>query len=193
MPGSEPFLQVQSAYESLMTRLELQEPAPSAEESDAQQDQCNGARQPRKRGWYVRRQKTVGETLCDSLRGNPSAALRVWERIASANLEVTPVMLEELFKACGASGGAGLDGAVHILRDGTSHGLLSPEKREIALITMVKWCKEDSNSFLRIQAEMRESERTPEARKVLMQANRLYPGFSEATRYVAFSLESYSM
>ena len=41
--------------------------------------------------------------------------------------------------------------------------------RLVALISMVKWCKEDRHSFERIQAEMRETERTPDARKLLMQ------------------------
>ena len=100
-------------------------------------------------------------------------------------------MLEELFKACGTSS-HGLDGALAILRRGTEQGVLTPHMRLVALISMVKWCKEDRHSFERIQAEMRETERTPDARKLLMQADRLYPLFAETTLTAGLALDSYS-
>ena len=96
-----------------------------------------------------------------------------------------------LLQACGASS-HGLDGAMKILRHGTMQGVLSPHMRLVALISMVKWCKEDRHSFERIQAEMRETERTSDARKLLMQADRLYPHFAESTLTAGLALDSYS-
>ena len=109
--------------------------------------------------------------------------LRVLLRLSTVpmtiQLDVTSGMLEDICRACGARGGAGLDGALYILRDATSREMVLPEQRELAMIFLVKWCKEDGDSFAKIQNEMRETERTETARENLNYANRLYTSLSE--------------
>ena len=51
------------------------------------------------------------------------------------------------------------------------------------MILLVKWCKEDGSSFARIQNEMRETERTKEAREQLTYANRLYSELAASSSY----------
>jgi hypothetical protein len=195
------FLAVFAAYEKLIaleasTRTSGSAASwqPSGQPSSA--GTCQGASrkfQDKRRGRVVHREKTRGEFLCHQLEKDPHAAPQLWETICSWQqpMEVTSAMLEELFKACGASS-HGLDGAMKILRQGTVQGVLSPHMRLVALISMVKWCKEDRHSFERIQAEMRETERTSDARKLLMQADRLYPHFAESTLTAGLALDSYS-
>ena len=88
-------------------------------------------------------------------------------------------MLEAIFRACGSRGGGGLPVALEILRDATQRGLLFGGTKEAAVISIIKWCKEDSTSFSRIVSELGEEERTPAVRESLAYANALYSGFSD--------------
>ena len=87
-------------------------------------------------------------------------------------------MLDELFRAC-ASNGEGLPGALAILRDATRRGLVSTRVREAAMVSLIKWCKEDADSFRAILAEVNEQEKTPETIEMLSNANFLYSGYAD--------------
>lgn len=176
------FLDIRAAYEALLKgEVYVPPAAPSTSPNKSAAAACSSAKSTRRgaKGRMVTRQRTQGDFLCDRLREDPGGAFEVWQLICERELEVTSSMLEELFRACGARGGAGLDGALYILRDATLRGTVTPEQRELSMITMVKWCKEDGNSFAKIQAEMRETERTEAARENLVYANRLYTELAE--------------
>ena len=140
-----------------------------------------GAKRTQKgaKGRMVAKVRTLGDALCERLRAEPVAVFEVLNEILERQLEVTSSMLEELCRACGARGGPGLDGALQVLRDLTAHEMVRPEQRELAMIFLVKWCKEDGESFAKIQNEMRETERTEHARENLNYANRLYTQLAE--------------
>ena len=131
------------------------------------------------KGVCVKRELTLGEILCSRLREEPAAAAEVWRDIVQRQLEVRETMLEALFRACGSVGGAGLQGALAILREADQLNLLSKQKRKAGVIFLIKWCKEDSGSFARIVAEIGEDESTAEVRDELSFANALYSGYSE--------------
>ena len=72
----------------------------------------------------------------------------------------------------------GLEGLRRTL-DATRRGLLTGATKEAAVISIIKWCKEDSTSFSRIVSELGEEERTPAVRESLAYANALYSGYSD--------------
>ena len=117
------------------------------------------------RGGKLYRARTLGEVLCERLVEEPHAAREVWHDIVERGLEVRETMLEALFRACGARGGDGLPGALEILRHATQLGLLSSVKRQAAVIFLIKWCKEDRDSFAKIVGELSEDDKTPEVRQ----------------------------
>lgn len=86
--------------------------------------------------------------------------------------------MDALFRACAQSGG-GLGSALSILREASGSGLLTRSVREAALISLIKWCKEDKESFELIYNEMEESERTPEMLESVSNANFLYSGYAD--------------
>ena len=132
------FLEIREAYEVLLGGQVPPPPAaPSTSSPNAAARGCTGspgasARRTTPMGRVVTRQKTRGDFMCDRLRAEPRAAIEVWRDIVAEQLAVTQSMLEELARACGARGGWGLDGALYILRNGTSQGLLSPQQREVS-------------------------------------------------------------
>ena len=87
-------------------------------------------------------------------------------------------MLEACFRACGATGG-GLPSALTILREATTLGLLTPPVREAALISLIKWCKEDGGSLEVIVNEIRPEERNKDLMETVSYANALYSGYSD--------------
>lgn len=180
--GSTSFLDVRAAYEALL-RGEVYTPPPPPQSTPPTSAAANsGAKTSRKgraNGRVVHKVRTVGDTLCERLRAEPVAVVEVWNAIVDRQLEVTSSMLEEICRACGARGSVGLDGALEILRDATRRKMVLPEQRELAMILLVKWCKEDGESFAKIQNEMRETERTEKARENLIYANRLYTELAE--------------
>ena len=112
-------------------------------------------------GAGVQRERSLGEILCDRLIDEPWAVRDVWNDIVTQQLELRDSMLDALFRACGArSGGGGLHVALEILRDARRRSLLprTTARTEAAVISIIKWCKEDSTSFARIVAELDESE-----------------------------------
>ena len=130
-------------------------------------------------GTRVDREPSLGEVLCQRLVDEPTAARDVWAEIVSHGCQIHATMLESLFRACGSKGGGGLPGALEILREAKDLGLLTPQTREAAVISIIKWCKEDSSSFSRILSELGDAERTPEVRETLAYANALYSGYSD--------------
>ena len=91
-------------------------------------------------------------------------------------------MLDELFRACAATDGRPLDRALAILRDATRRGLLEKRVREAAIISLIKWCKEDADSFRQILSEVDDAEKTPEALETMSNANFLYSGYADGYR-----------
>ena len=85
----------------------------------------------------------------ERLKEEPGAVAEVWADIKERQLPVVSTMLEECFRACSVAGG-GLPAALGILRDATRLGLLTTQVREAALISLIKWCKEDNTSFAKI-------------------------------------------
>ena len=51
--------------------------------------------------------------------------------------------------------------AIAILREATDAGLLNRHARMGAIVSLIKWCKEDRGSFEMILNELDETERTP--------------------------------
>ena len=125
------------------------------------------------------RERGLGDILCERLAEEPDKAREVWGDIVEQSLNVHVTMLEAIFRACGSRGGGGLPVALEILRDATQRGLLFGGTKEAAVISIIKWCKEDSTSFSRIVSELGEEERTPAVRESLAYANALYSGFSD--------------
>ena len=123
---------------------------------------------------------TLGEVLCERLRDEPAAAREVWADIVDRGLEVRESMLEALFRACGARGGGGLTQALLILREARQRDLLTAATRSAAAIFVIKWCKEDRDSFGRIMGELdAEDAASAEVRETLSYANALYSGLSD--------------
>ena len=74
----------------------------------------------------------------------------------------------------------GLPTALDILRDATQREILTSRQRSAAVISIIKWCKEDSNSFSKIIGELDESEKSASGvRDTLAYANALYSGYSD--------------
>jgi hypothetical protein len=182
------FLQIHTAFEVVMQELDecrwttvdgvRVRTAPSAAARGGSSE-SGGARRSAG-GKVVKRDRTLAEVLCDRLHEEPSAVRAVWADIVRDELRVTEATLEALFRACGArDGGGGLPTALTILREAKTRGLLDGAMREAALISIIKWCKEDSSSFAKIIAELDESEKPPQVRENLAYANALYSGLSD--------------
>ena len=132
------------------------------------------------------RERALGEVLSDRLAeeaDGPALATaihEVWDDIVYEQLRVTEAALEALFRACGRNGGGGLPGALRILRDANERGLLTKASREAAVVSIIKWCKEDNTSFSKILGELGDADRQdPETRELYGYANALYSGLSE--------------
>ena len=183
------FVEVLAAFESLMagggTHIARHTTAPN---HAARAGRATGSK-PRRgdaRGSATaeERERSLGEVLCDRLVDEPEAVREVWDQIVTRQLDLRDSMLEAIFRACGkrsSMSGGGLRAAIHILREANAGGMLqAPGRKEAAVISIIKWCKEDAGSFDTILNELDDTERTPEVSDTLTAANRLYSGLSDA-------------
>ena len=70
--------------------------------------------------------------------------------------------------------------ALSILSDAKTRGLLTKATTEAAVISVIKWCKEDNTSFAKIIGALGEADKQdPETRDLYGYANALYSGLSE--------------
>lgn len=120
------FLEVQAAYDVLM---EHHEALSGSGQSGSK----------KKKSAAPGRARPLGEVLCDQLKDDPEAVDNVWNDIKSQGLAVTPVMLDVIFKACDAPGGAGISVARSILREGTRLGCISQPVRCSGLVSLLNW------------------------------------------------------
>jgi len=151
---------------------------PSTAPSDAQRggSRAAGSSGTVRRGGYASlRRKSLSEVLCERLEEDPAAATAVWADIKERQLPVVEATLDLLFRACARSG-AGLPEAISIMRDANRSGKLTQPVKAAALVSLIKWCKEDKSSFEVIINEVDESERTPEVLETMSYANFLYSG-----------------
>ena len=134
------------------------------------------------------RERALAELLCDRLQEEPDGPelegeIRVvWEDILYEQLRVTEAALDALFCACGRSGGGGLPAALDLLREAMTRKLLTKATRDAAVISIIKWCKEDNTSFSKILGALGEAdqrEQDTETRELYGYANALYSGLSE--------------
>ena len=115
------------------------------------------------------RERALAELLCDRLQEEPDGpelevAIRtVWEDILHEQLRVTEAALDALFCACGRSGGGGLPSALELLRDAMARKLLTKATRDAAVISIIKWCKEDNTSFSKILGALGEADQREQA------------------------------
>jgi len=179
------FVRITSAFEACLDDLESEAAFGAARATAPSAAARGGARSTRRRQAprMVRhkdgiRTKSLGEILCEDLREDPVSAMDVWEDILAQHCDVRESMLDELFRACAASG-AGLTSARSILRDATRRGLITKAVREAGVVSLIKWCKEDADSFRAILAEVDEQEKTPETLEMLSNANFLYSGYAD--------------
>ena len=178
------FVAVSAAFEAVLDELEAEAAHSAGRPTAPSAAARGGGAKPRKRRTSTVkdasgvRHKSLGEVLCEVLREDPSSARHVWEDVVAQQCEVRETMLDELFRAC-ASNGEGLPGALAILRDATRRGLVSTRVREAAMVSLIKWCKEDADSFRAILAEVNEQEKTPETIEMLSNANFLYSGYAD--------------
>ncbi|KAL1504354.1 hypothetical protein AB1Y20_010760 [Prymnesium parvum] len=178
-----PFAQVHAAFEELMAGA-----GGAAEGQGVPRTSPNHAARGGGGGGGVRgarggggggptaRPKTLGEVLVEQLEEDPGAVGRVWGDIKARRLAVNGTVLDALFRACGRghTEGGGLAGALAILRDATAQGLLTPEVRHAGLVSLIKWCKEDGQSFGLIYNELTESEKSSDVLEMIGNANFLY-------------------
>ena len=174
------FVKISAAFESILDDMDLQ-PTGRAQSTAPRAAARGGAR---RRPSAVRhedgsvRARSLGEILCEQLREDPAAANDVWQECVAQQCDVRESMLDELFRACAASG-SGLPGALAILRDATKRGLINTRVREAAIVSLIKWCKEDADSLPCILAEVDEAEKTPETLEMISNANFLYSGYAD--------------
>lgn len=190
------FLEIQTAFEILMleddergSEIEMRNGVRvrTAPSSAARGGGGAGRRERRPGGKVVRdRERPLAEVLCDRLmeeadgEGLAAAISTCWEDIVFEQLRISEATLEALFRACGRNGGGGLGAALDILRDAKARGLLTKATTEAAVVSMIKWCKEDNTSFAKIIGELGEADRQdPETRELYGYANALYSGLSE--------------
>lgn len=121
------------------------------------------------------RSKTLAEVLCERLDDEPAAVLEVWSEIRSERLQVAEGCMDSLFRACASSGG-GLQAALQILREASELGVLSKPVRASALVSLIKWCKEDKSSYETIFNEIGEEEKDADLMETVSYANFLYSG-----------------
>ena len=108
---------------------------------------------------------TLGEILCARLTDEPSAAPLVWADIKAGQYDVTPKMMDSLFKAVAthSPGSPGMREALAMLRDATSLGVLSASVRASAIVSLLTWCKEEElDVTFEMVDEVQDSDRTPE-------------------------------
>ena len=177
------FLQIASAFEMLMDADLDGDRTRSAGSSVASAARGGGRGPGRSRkaagsGGRSLRKRSLGEVLCDQLEDDPHAAGAVWGDIRERGLDVHESMLDVLFRACAVTG-QGLPRAIAILREATDAGLLSRHARMGAIVSLIKWCKEDRGSFEMILNELDETERTPAVMELVGNANFLYSGYAD--------------
>ncbi len=123
------------------------------------------------------REKSLGELLCDRLDDDPGAALEVWKDIKRRRLRVVAPMLDSLFRALAAQKSpGGLEAGLSIMREARAEGMLTLAVRDAGLVALIKWLKEDRESFASIYASVEESEKSPDTMEHLSYANFLYSG-----------------
>ncbi len=174
------FVDVLDAFELLMEADEFQLGGVSADgtapKNAARGGGSGAARQSRGASWgRSNRTKTLGEVLCERLEDEPSAALEVWGEIKDQRLQVAEGSMDSLFRAC-ASSGVGLSVALQILREANQLELLSKPVRSAALVSLIKWCKEDKSSYETIFNEIEEQDKDPDLMETVSYANFLYSG-----------------
>ena len=191
------FLEIQTAFEILMHEDDERRGASelrngvrvrTAPSRAARAGSGAGRREQRRPGAKVvrDRERALAEVLCDRLMEEAdgetlgAAISTCWDDIVYEQLRVTEATLEALFSACGRKGGGGLPAALTILRDAKARGLLTKATTDAAVISMIKWCKENNTSFATIIGELSEADRSdPETRELYGYANALYSGLSE--------------
>ena len=175
------FLEVHAAFEELMELAAIAKATGGAARPSARSSAGGRATARKKAGAGASaalRKKTLGEVLCERLKEEPGAVAEVWADIKERQLPVVSTMLEECFRACSVAGG-GLPAALGILRDATRLGLLTTQVREAALISLIKWCKEDKTSLATIMNEIGEDERSKDLMESVSYANFLYSGYAD--------------
>ena len=180
-PLQRSFLEVHAAFEELMELVAIVTATGGAARPSARTSAGGRAAARRKAGAgasAAMRKKTLGEVLCERLKEEPHAVAEVWGDIKERQLPVVSTMLEECFRACSIAGG-GLPAALGILRDATRLGLLTTQVREAALISLIKWCKEDKTSVETIMNEIGEEERSKDLMESVSYANFLYSGYAD--------------
>jgi hypothetical protein len=173
-PSGQPaFLEVQDAFEQLLAAL-----AERADAATAPGSAARGGASPRRRAGarQTARRRTLAEVLCERLTEEPGAHAEVWADIVERELPVVGGVLDSLFRACAASG-AGLPAGIDILRDAQRLDLLSRSVRLAAHVSLIKWCKEDKQSFETIWKEIPAADKEDrELRETVAYANMLYSG-----------------
>mmetsp|Transcript_45146 Transcript_45146/g.146842 ORF Transcript_45146/g.146842 Transcript_45146/m.146842 type:complete len:247 (-) Transcript_45146:30-770(-) len=170
--GQPTFVEVLSAFEVLVAEEAAAAASAGATAPNAAARGGAGPARRTSRAAAARRKKTLSEVLCERLEEEPSAAMAVWTDLKQRELPLNEATMDLLFRACARSGG--LPAAEAVMREAV--GLLTPSVRAAALVSLIKWCKEDKSSFEKIMNLVDEAERTPEEMEYMSYANFLYSG-----------------
>lgn len=131
------FLEVQSAYETLM----------EAAETGA----LSGGGKKKESGPKARA-KTLGEVLCDRLAEEPEEVESVWEDIKAQKLSVSVPMIDAIYKAVEYQGRAeekrGMGTGLHLLLEGWELGLVSQTVRSAAMVHLLTGWKNANEDYI---------------------------------------------
>ena len=133
-PSVVPFLELQTAYDTLMM----------SDEDDAAS--ASSSKPARRAGQAPPRARTLGEVLCDRLKDEPEAHAELWAEILRDKLTVTEPMLDTFFSALVRWAGKTkrLEGAriaQRMIYDGHAHSLMSIDTRCSALCSLLSFCQ----------------------------------------------------
>lgn len=93
------------------------------------------------RARYAPRMPTAAELICSRLELEPGATAAVWAELRAHGLRPDGVVMDGLFRACGAER---RDEALGLFEQAAP--LLSAEDRRSALVSLLSWCHEEAAS-----------------------------------------------
>jgi len=85
----------------------------------------------------ARRQKTLGEVLCERVSDEPEAVREVWAELRANKLTVNGQMLDAILKACAKNGEQGMHIALAILEQGTDDEIIAQQVRTSGFVTLL--------------------------------------------------------
>eukprot|EP00966_Prymnesium_polylepis_P188831 4375225-Prymnesium_polylepis.1 len=141
-PDASAFLEVQAAFEELISSQGSASAAPTTAANHAARGGAATQRPSQRRGPRASTKvRSLGEVLCDRLAEEPEQVHSLWCKIVERELAVNAYMTDAIFRAC-ARGGFAMPTALSILREGTRRGLLSQSVRSAAITSILCHCKE---------------------------------------------------